>query len=50
MNQPNSVQIGVRLAPRIVEAIDHRVNEGYAINRADAVRKIIDKEFGIVSE
>ena len=43
MYQNNSVQIGVRLAPRTVEALDKRVKDGYARSRADAARQILDE-------
>lgn len=50
MNQNNSVQIGVRVPPHTASILDKRVEEGYAMNRADAVRRIIDKELGISEE
>lgn len=43
MNQTQGVQVSVRLPPRTVEKIDEVVKEGRATNRADALRRIIDK-------
>lgn len=43
MNQIQGVQVSVRLPPRTVERIDKMVTDGYATNRADALRIIIRK-------
>ena len=43
MNSKNSIQVGVRLESQTVAKIDKMVEEGKAMNRADAVRIIVRK-------
>ena len=50
MNKMKSVQVGVRLESQTIEKLDRMVDDGKALNRADAVRIIVRKELKGESE